>query len=240
MNDKATAADGPLPRQLDFFEKGWGVDVFLTFTIDEKSSFNPSISFTPPILDGVARYPGGIIGKASQSQAQSLGAQVSSQANRVDKLHIFYTIADLAYGGRFPSRKELEQTDCITKNASGTLFLSSDLKFHEWFRAIVKLQVFKQGNLDQKNSFATQGVIAHNIKFQIVSTGNYTPSWKLVEFSANTSNSPFLSATRDRTQEIDITMGPLAESGGLKQKALNTILASELRSSLNSVFRLNQ
>src|SRR5262249_42716785 len=61
-----------------------------------------------------------------------------------------------------------------------------------------------------QNSKAATNVIQHEVKFEIVSNGSATPAWKLVEFTANTSGT-FLSAGRDRTQDLTITFGPLAD-----------------------------
>ena len=49
--------------------------------------------------------------------------------------------------------------------------------------------------------------ISYEIKFVIVSSGNITPSWKLVQVSANASGT-FFSAGRTRTHDLIITIGP--------------------------------
>ena len=52
------------------------------------------------------------------------------------------------------------------------------------------------------------GFITHEVKFQIVSGANATPTWKLVQVTANTA-SPLFNTTRDRTQDLLITLGPV-------------------------------
>jgi hypothetical protein len=49
--------------------------------------------------------------------------------------------------------------------------------------------------------------ISYEIKFIIVSSGNVTPMWKLVQVSANTSGT-FFSTSRTRTHDLIITIGP--------------------------------
>jgi hypothetical protein len=49
--------------------------------------------------------------------------------------------------------------------------------------------------------------VTYEIKFVIVSSGNVTPTWKLVKVSANTSGT-FFSTGRTRTHDLIITIGP--------------------------------
>jgi hypothetical protein len=63
------------------------------------------------------------------------------------------------------------------------------------------------------NGGSTQGggvkpdTMSYEIKFVIVSNGNITPTWKLINVSANTSGN-FFSAGRTRTHDLIITIGP--------------------------------
>jgi|GEM_PF-2503395 len=54
--------------------------------------------------------------------------------------------------------------------------------------------------------------ISYEIKFVIISTGNVTPTWKLVRLSANTGALPFFSAGRTRTHDLIITVGPTSQA----------------------------
>jgi hypothetical protein len=53
-----------------------------------------------------------------------------------------------------------------------------------------------------------QDSFSQEIKFIIISTGNITPTWKLIQLSANTGNAPFFSTGRTRTHDLIITIGP--------------------------------
>lgn len=53
-----------------------------------------------------------------------------------------------------------------------------------------------------------QDSFTREIKFIIISSGNIQPTWKLVQVSANTGNSPFFSTGRTRTHDLLITVGP--------------------------------
>src|ERR1700690_346486 len=67
-------------------------------------------------------------------------------------------------------------------------------------------QSFSRATSYASNSTA-QNVIQHDVKFQIVTNGGVTPTWKLVNFTANTSGQ-FFSLDRDRTQDLLMTFGP--------------------------------
>jgi hypothetical protein len=65
------------------------------------------------------------------------------------------------------------------------------------------------------------------IKFIIVTSGNVTPTWKLLRVTANTSGS-LLSLGRTRTHDLIITIGPN------NQQTLNTHLASQIGNAVSN------
>ena len=50
-------------------------------------------------------------------------------------------------------------------------------------------------------------VLSHEVKFEIVSSGNATPGWKLKQVTVNQSGNLF-SISRDRIQDLIVTFGP--------------------------------
>jgi len=67
-----------------------------------------------------------------------------------------------------------------------------------------------------------QDSFSQEIKFIIVSTGNIQPTWKLIQLSANTGNTPFFSTGRTRTHDLIITIGPPT------QRTTNDFLATQI------------
>jgi hypothetical protein len=61
---------------------------------------------------------------------------------------------------------------------------------------------------NQSANANNSSVISHEIKFEIVTSGNITPTWKLVRVSANTGSSNLFNASRDRTNDLTITLAP--------------------------------
>lgn len=72
-----------------------------------------------------------------------------------------------------------------------------------------------------------QDSVSQEIKFIIVSSGNIQPTWKLVQVSANTGNTPFFSTGRTRTHDLIITIGPPTT------RTANDFLASQIGQAIN-------
>lgn len=70
--------------------------------------------------------------------------------------------------------------------------------------------------------------VSYEIKFFIVSSGNVTPTWKLIPVSANTGSSPFFGVGRTRTHDLIITIGPDTTVTS------NANLASQITSGFNT------
>ena len=77
----------------------------------------------------------------------------------------------------------------------------------------------------------TPDTISIEIKFVIVSSGNVTPTWKLLRVSASTGSAPLFGMGRTRTHDLIITIGPNNTA------TANTHLASQIG---NSVSTANQ
>jgi hypothetical protein len=80
---------------------------------------------------------------------------------------------------------------------------------YDWLKAA--LLPYDVDIINYYNNATAQNTIQHEVKFQIVSNGNVTPTWKLVRVTANTSGN-FFAAGRDRTQDLTITFGPTIEA----------------------------
>ena len=73
--------------------------------------------------------------------------------------------------------------------------------------------------------------VSYEIKFVIVSSGNVTPTWKLVRFSANTASSPLFNVGRTRTHDLIITIGPNSNATD------NVHLANQIGSAVSNANR---
>lgn len=63
------------------------------------------------------------------------------------------------------------------------------------------------GTLSDRIAGGPFETVTHHVIFQVVQSGNVTPSWKFTNITINPSGQ-LLSASRTRTDELQITMGP--------------------------------
>jgi hypothetical protein len=158
----------------------WGVQIALNLAIGEKSSLNPGVTFNTPITPANVVFPG-IKSPISMSQSYNfgIGATLSSEATRIDKVGAYYTVQEFL----------TDKLNCDPANPlQGSLLLESDLKTREWLATLALIHDTGEAGGPFKSN-----VISHEVKFEIISTGNITPSWKLVRISAN-EGVPFFSA----------------------------------------------
>jgi hypothetical protein len=168
------------------FLDNWGAQILLILTIGEKTSINPVINWLTP---------------SAKSAPFNLGAggTLSFDAGRVEKVRAYHTIRELRRLGYCDPRSR----------SNGPSLLQSDLKLRQWL--VYTVMLGGTGQIDYptraSNPFK-QEVISHAVKFEILSTGTLTPGWKLSRLSVNQSGT-FLSASRQRTHDLVITLGPI-------------------------------
>jgi hypothetical protein len=173
------------PVQHTFLDT-WGVQIALSLQIEEKSSLNPIVNWLPP---------------SPVTSVFNLGAAgtLSSDAIRQDKLNSYFTIDQI---------KRIGKCDTGTR-PSGVLLLQSNLALDEWLQD--NLTASNTGEVqfvtDKADGPLKQNVLSHEVKFDITDTGSLTPGLKLTRVSINQSGN-FASVTRDRTNDVTITLGP--------------------------------
>jgi hypothetical protein len=235
--------------------EGWGVDANFIFTIEEKTSFNPGVSFNTPMQNAITSFPGAALPGTAPLTATSsaltkltattpqlysfgIGGGLSSDAYRQDKLHILYNLSDLIGPEKdLPSRDIAEQSCRPTESANASIIIDSDLKLDEWLQNIASIEGRKQGKIELPNSFATSGVLSHEIRFEVVTSGNITPVWHLVRVSANTGTGNLFNTSRDRTQDLILTFGPI-KNGELHSNARAAANTGDLGATIGNVIRI--
>jgi hypothetical protein len=179
--DKKLAPANGGHRTAAWFDS-WGIQTTLQITIEEKGSVNPTFNWLP------MSPPTAIFNLAGTGT-------LTSDANRVDKLNSYNTVQQFLH------------TRCSSR-PNGPYLLESDLKLREWLVDVILAHNTGAINIpsDANGPFKTN-VISHEVKFEVTSTGGITPGWKLTRVSVNQSGN-LLSATRDRTHDLTITLGP--------------------------------
>jgi hypothetical protein len=176
--------------------KDWAVQVTLDLQVDEAGAINPGASFINPLPN-------------SQSFTLGAGGTISSQATREDKFGSYWKLSKLTGG--------LEGNPCDDPPAQGSsLLIEADLGIAEWLTDALKSENYLPSSAltGKADAAFKQDYLSHHIKFIVISSGNVTPTWKLVRLSTGNGSSPLGSASRTRTHDLLITFGPAFKANG--------------------------
>jgi hypothetical protein len=194
---------------------GWGVQVSLTLTMEEKTAFSPSVVYLPhsPITS-VFTLGGGLT--------------ASADATRTDKMSFYYKVADL-----------LAENTCergIQEGTDKSLLVQSDLKLTQWLQDYLTPVTLREGQEPTlKTGILKSNVLSHDVKFEVLSSGNITPAWKLSSATVDQTGTLF-STSRDRTHDLLITMGP-GDDAGLLGAALTADTSQQISNGISTGLR---
>jgi len=180
--------------------KTWGAKVTLTLTADEKGGLAPGLTFTSPYDSAIVKLASGNQ-TVPQSFSLAAGVSASADATRKEAIGFTYAFADLL--------KERPIQACDNENG---ILIHSDLKIGDFIDSKVFIASIP-GSVSEGSVASPYSTFSDEISFVVAYGANATPTWKLVQISAS-SNSPFANATRTKTQDIILTLGPVAVSGG--------------------------
>jgi hypothetical protein len=193
----------------------WGMSGLLTLTIAESSEFNPTVSGIPNPATMFLTLMGGI--------------DLSATATRINTLNFYYNVSDIAYK-ESPCSVGPNGYDVVDEHLPGSLLINSDLKLREWLTGQLLYVATGATQLDISQGKA----VSQTIRFQIVSSGNFNPVWKLTNALVN-SNGKLLSGSRNRTHELALTFGPAnKQAKTLVGNAQTEFQAQQFGSSLSS------
>lgn len=181
--------------------KTWGAKVSLKLVVEEKFAVAPGYTFNNTMRSVVKTFPTGPAVTVAQSQNTAIGASLGSAATRTETIGFYYAFEDLL--AESPISKPCTEP-------SGK-FMEGDLKIREFMDAKILASRVK-GLLPRRPGASPYDVFTYQIGFIITSSGNVTPTWKLVYLSANPST-PFLSGSRVQTHDLTLTMGPVKKDG---------------------------
>lgn len=194
----------------------WGMSGLLTLTTAESTEFNPTVTGIPNPMTMFFTLMGGI--------------DLSAQATRINTLNFYYNVSDLTYKEKpcpvGPNGDYIE----VDEHLPGSLLINSDLKLREWLTGQLLYVTTEATRLDISKGKA----VSQAIRFQIISSGNVNPVWKLSNALVNSSGK-LLSGSRNRTHELALTFGPAdKEAKTLVGNAQTEFQAQQFGSSLSS------
>lgn len=230
-------AGAPLIKR-QFIPNDYIAQLTLSFEVDESGGLSPGVSFITPLAN-------------SQSFGLGLGATVSSTASRIDKFDPTYSVASLMIE---PGPEAIcnPKKDIYYGTTSSSPFIVDDLGIQSWLEDAMWTNIFipstagaggqsmtgagsatgPSGSSSKAPSSGTPDTISLEIKFVIQTSGNITPTWKLIRLSANSGSLPLAAVGRTRTHDLIITIGPN------KTATTNSHLASQIGQAVGSSNRL--
>jgi hypothetical protein len=174
----------------------WGTTVTLTITAEDQGGISPGITTINPLQNAIFNFPSGGNIVAAQSFTFSAGASASANALRTETIQ--FTL-------RNHTLKQLGSSVC--KRTPGVL-MDGDLKIRQFIND--KSTIASLGNASLGDKHPPFNTWTEEITFVAAYGGTVTPTWKLARITANTASN-LLVAERTVTNDLIITLGPLAE-----------------------------
>ena len=209
----------------------WGAQVSISLEVDESASLNPGLALNTPMPTAMSFFGALAPVATPQSFVQNLGGSLSSTATRIDKFNPYYTIEYLGLAGSdenvcMPGKDPFARKG--SEPAASSPIIESRLGLREWLvgalfgnnqiPSVSEPIVYPSASRKRagRNAKSPKGptitptpdTLSIEVRFVIVSSGNATPTWKLVRVSANTGSTPFFAIGRTRTHDVIITIGP--------------------------------
>ncbi|MBY5529701.1 hypothetical protein GFL91_13880 [Rhizobium leguminosarum bv. viciae] len=171
---------------------GWGVTISLNLTWEEQSNISPGLSYSDSIgASSLFNVGGGISG--------------SAHATRTEAITLTWDNAVLLKEA-IATHKTDPALDCSVTEKGVTV--ESNLKIDEF--------IFDKASIAATPTSTTRGfqyapfsTFQETLTFVVAFSGGITPTWKLKKFTVNPDGS-FFGATRTKTSNIIVTLGPIA------------------------------
>jgi hypothetical protein len=188
-------------QRAHLFLDSWGAQLTLTLTVEEKGELNPTAMWMPGMF------------------SLFFGVDLSSDATRIETINSFRTI------------QEIRTLDSCSSGERpiGPFILQSDLRLEDLLFGSQISADTGQVNLVETAKAEGKNVIQHEVKFLVVSSGSLTPAWKLSRIWSVNQTGIFISALRNRTQDLIITLGAPDSTGtALGTPAANLALSAQI------------
>jgi hypothetical protein len=187
---------------------GTTAKISIKLIAEEKGTLNPGVSFKQLLPSAVTTFSNKTSVTTMQSSSVGLGGQLQADATRTENIDYTYIIKTDFLGDQTKGpvvEGLVEPRPCIEP---GGIFLEADLKIQDWLDGAT-LPFLISANVPSEVHDSAPDVLTHEVDFVAMANGNVTPSWTLVNVSANTANS-LAAAGRTTTGDIIVSLGQKA------------------------------
>lgn len=257
--EKAKLTGTPVAEpRLDWL-KTWGAQVTLVMTVDEKTSLNPGATLTPPVPPASVAFGANKVSSVAQSGSIGLSGTGSVDATRKQTLSWLVKFKDWTddsslaqarkrrdalYAEALAARSNTVASTCANRIGP---FVEGDLQFRDWLYTSLLPAAVKGGvggdfpqELAAEAAASKKDVLQDDITFVVLYGGSINPAWKLLRVSANQASPSLFGVQRTRTEDLLVTMGPLAPDGTLSTATQNQALASLIGIAVANAIRNTQ
>ncbi|VIO64959.1 hypothetical protein CI1B_00530 [Bradyrhizobium ivorense] len=194
----------------------WGMQLTLSLKTEEKGSLGPAVVWSPP-------------SPATALFSLSGGLSASADAIRTDKIYFYYLIKDLKH-----YRCE---TGIQPPGPVSSPLIQKNLKFRDYlFNVMLPVGTHEIQLPTNPGGALATNVLYYEVSFEIANSGNVTPAWTFTRVSVNPAGTTLASALRDRTHDLQITMGP-GNTTGLTGQASNAQASGDIGLSVANSIR---
>jgi hypothetical protein len=211
---------GPYVQWLDT----WGSTVTVKLTVDELEMLTPGVSFSTPFENMLTVFPknGNII--SPQSFTFGFGLSGSAHSTRLETITFTYSNKDLVAEALIDKKTYGDSNPC--GGYRDNLVVEGDLEIGQFIydkATIAEAREASNGD-PRKSPF---GTLSDDLKFVTAYGGSVDPVWHLARFTGNTSPTLF-NATRTHTNEMILTIGPIAEPAKGNSEAVLSLQAQNV------------
>lgn len=186
-------------RRLAWLDKATA-KITIKLIAEEKGALNPGLSFKQLLPSAVTNFSNKTSVTTAQSSAVGVGGLLQADATRTENIDYTYSISTDFLGNQ--TQGLVEPRPCIEE---GGIFLDANLKIQDWLDGAT-LPFLISANVPSEVGTSAPDVLTHEANFVAMANGNITPSWTLVNISANTANN-LIAAGRTTTGDIIVSLG---------------------------------
>jgi hypothetical protein len=245
--------DTPVPEPLSaaWLDK-WGAKVSLKVQVEEAGTFAPNVLITDNLSNHISTFTKGGNVTFARSFTMPLALVGTAKATRTETVGFYYKFADLkaaqeadwkARNG-LPAdlqispklRNDLRDTylksSCPKSDGSG---MEGDLKIEDFLRSNV-LAGSIPGVIPRQGGATPYDTFNYEVAFVVSRAASASATWKLYPVSTNPSSTPFLAASRTKTNTMLLTLGK-DDDGKASQEAKDSHLAGLIGQSVADAIR---
>lgn len=210
-------------RRLEWLDQSTA-KISIKLIAEEKGTLNPGLSFKQLLPSSVTNFSNKTSVTTAQSSALGLGGMLQADATRTENIDYTYVVESDFLGNQ--TKRPVMPRPC---NEHGGIFLDANLKIQDWLSGATTPFLISAA-VPSEIDHTAPDVLSHEANFIAMANANVTPSWTLVNVSANTAAN-LIAAGRTTTGDLIVSLG---QAGKVQQAHDITKLNSGFNAAIKS------